>query len=131
MSVSTQKVNLLGMNMASMERFFIETLGEKRFRATQVLKWIHQRGVDNFDDMTDVSMALREKLKECADDVTYLELNHKEGSAEQNVNGIVIRSANDDNVHKVRIKLFRPSSMGFGLLRPRIRVKFNSFGRGN
>lgn len=52
-------------------------------------------------------------------------------SAEQNVNGIVIRSANDDNVHKVRIKLFRPSSMGFGLLRPRIRVKFNSFGRGN
>ena len=67
MSESTQKVNLLGMNMASMERFFIDTLGEKRFRATQVLKWIHQRGVDNFDDMTDVSMALREKLKTCAE----------------------------------------------------------------
>ncbi len=75
MSESTQKVNLLGMNMASMERFFTETLGEKRFRATQVLKWIHQRGVDNFDDMTDVSMSLREKLKECAEivapEITY------------------------------------------------------------
>ncbi len=67
MTQSTQKVNLLGMGMASMERFFMEELGEKRFRATQVLKWIHQRGVDNFDDMTDVSVALREKLKTCAE----------------------------------------------------------------
>ncbi|MDX1343240.1 MAG: 23S rRNA (adenine(2503)-C(2))-methyltransferase RlmN [Reinekea sp.] len=67
MTQSTQKVNLLGMGMASMERFFMEELGEKRFRATQVLKWIHQRGVDNFDDMTDVSVALRKKLKTCAE----------------------------------------------------------------
>jgi len=63
MTQSTQKINLLGMGLSSLERFFTEELGEKRFRAIQVLKWIHQRGVDNFDDMTDVSMALREKLK--------------------------------------------------------------------
>ena len=63
MTQTTQKINLLGMGLSSLERFFTEELGEKRFRAIQVLKWIHQRGVDNFDDMTDVSMALREKLK--------------------------------------------------------------------
>ncbi|WP_287438858.1 23S rRNA (adenine(2503)-C(2))-methyltransferase RlmN [Reinekea sp.] len=63
MTQTTQKINLLGMGLSSLERFFTEELGEKRFRAIQVLKWIHQRGVDNFDDMTDVSMALRDKLK--------------------------------------------------------------------
>jgi 23S rRNA (adenine2503-C2)-methyltransferase len=67
MTESTQKVNLLGMGLKTMERFFTEELGEKRFRATQVLKWIHQRGVDDFDDMTDVSKALRDKLKQCAE----------------------------------------------------------------
>jgi 23S rRNA (adenine2503-C2)-methyltransferase len=67
MSDNTQKINLLGMGLASMEQFFTEQLGEKRFRAVQVLKWIHQRGVDNFDDMTDVSKALRENLKSCAE----------------------------------------------------------------
>lgn len=66
MSNNVEKVNLLGMGLTSMQRFFEETLGEKRFRAIQVLKWIHQRGVDNFDDMTDVSRALRERLKEVA-----------------------------------------------------------------
>lgn len=63
---TTVKVNLLGMGLHAMESFFIEELGEKRFRAVQVLKWIHQRGVDNFDDMTDISKSLREKLKERA-----------------------------------------------------------------
>ncbi len=75
MSENIQKVNLLGMGLPAMEQFFTETLGEKRFRAIQVLKWIHQRGVDDFDDMTDVSKALREKLKTCAEivapEVTY------------------------------------------------------------
>ena len=66
MTESTAKVNLLGMGKSAMERFFTEELGEKRFRATQVLKWIHQRGVDDFDDMTDVSKALRDKLKAVA-----------------------------------------------------------------
>lgn len=64
---STGKVNLLGMDLASMQQFFTEELGEKKFRAIQVLKWIHQRGVDNIDDMTDVSKALRDRLKECAE----------------------------------------------------------------
>lgn len=67
MTNTVKKVNLLGMGLESMQAFFTETLGEKRFRAVQVLKWIHHRGVDNFDDMTDVSKALRDKLKEVAE----------------------------------------------------------------
>lgn len=61
-AVSTAKVNLLGMPEAKLIAFF-ESLGEKSFRAVQVMKWIHQLGADNFDDMTNVSKDLRSKLK--------------------------------------------------------------------
>lgn len=60
------KVNLLGMNQQAMEAFFTE-LGEKAFRATQVLKWIHQFGVSDFDEMSNLSKALREKLNDMAE----------------------------------------------------------------
>ncbi len=60
-----EKVNLLGLNRQDMEAFFAQ-LGEKAFRATQVLKWIHQLDVIDFDEMTNLSKALREKLKEKA-----------------------------------------------------------------
>lgn len=36
---------------------------EKRFRATQLFRWIHQRGASDFDQMTDLAKSLREKLK--------------------------------------------------------------------
>ena len=60
------KVNLLGMPEAKLIAFF-ESIGEKKFRAIQVMKWIHQLGADNFDDMTNVSKDLRAKLKLCAE----------------------------------------------------------------
>ncbi|QEI14127.1 23S rRNA (adenine(2503)-C(2))-methyltransferase RlmN [Cellvibrio japonicus] len=60
------KVNLLGMPEAKLIAFF-ESIGEKKFRAIQVMKWIHQLGADNFDDMSNVSKALRAKLKDCAE----------------------------------------------------------------
>ena len=60
-----EKVNLLGLNRQDMEAFFAK-IGEKAFRATQVLKWIHQLDVIDFDEMTNLSKALREKLKEKA-----------------------------------------------------------------
>ena len=61
----TEKVNLLGLTLAQMEAFF-EQLGEKRFRAGQVMKWIHHFGVDDFADMTNIGKALRAKLDEAA-----------------------------------------------------------------
>ncbi|WP_101756824.1 23S rRNA (adenine(2503)-C(2))-methyltransferase RlmN [Oceanicoccus sp. KOV_DT_Chl] len=49
-----------------MEAFFL-SMGEKPFRAQQILKWIHHQGVDDFDQMTNVSKVLRERLSECAE----------------------------------------------------------------
>jgi 23S rRNA (adenine2503-C2)-methyltransferase len=63
---SPAKVNLLGLPEAKLVAFF-ESLGEKKFRAVQVMKWIHQLGADNFDAMTNVSKDLRKKLNECAE----------------------------------------------------------------
>ncbi len=45
---------------------FCERLGEKRFRATQLFRWIHQKGAAQFDDMSDLARSLREKLKTSA-----------------------------------------------------------------
>ena len=62
---ATDKSNLAGMTRDRLRDFFV-ALDEKPFRAEQVLKWIHQRGVVEFDAMTDISKPLREKLKEVA-----------------------------------------------------------------
>lgn len=58
--------NLLGLPRPAMEAFF-ESIGEKKFRATQVMKWIHQEGVDSFDEMTNLAKPLRERLKQVAE----------------------------------------------------------------
>lgn len=60
------KTNLLGMPEAKLVEFF-ESIGEKKFRAIQVMKWIHQLGAESFDEMTNVSKDLRAKLNVCAE----------------------------------------------------------------
>lgn len=60
------KINLLGLSAEKLVDFFA-VIGEKKFRATQVLKWIHQLGVDDFDQMTNLAKPLRTKLKEVAE----------------------------------------------------------------
>ena len=62
----TEKINLLDFTSEKLKAFFLEQ-GEKPFRATQVIKWIHQHGVDNFDDMTNVSKSLRAELESIAE----------------------------------------------------------------
>lgn len=66
MSEPAGKINLLGLTQEGMESFF-ESLGEKRFRAGQIMKWIHHFGVDDFDAMSNVGKVLREKLKAVAE----------------------------------------------------------------
>lgn len=58
-------VNLLGLDSRRLETYFAE-LGEKPFRARQLLRWIHQAGIDDFEQMSDVAKPLRARLKECA-----------------------------------------------------------------
>jgi 23S rRNA (adenine2503-C2)-methyltransferase len=65
-AANVEKVNLMGLPEAKLIAFF-ESIGEKKFRAIQVMKWIHQLGADNFDDMTNVSKDLRSKLKNIAE----------------------------------------------------------------
>ncbi len=54
--------NLLDYDLDGLAAF-CERLGEKRFRATQLFRWIHQKGAAQFDDMSDLAKSLREKLK--------------------------------------------------------------------
>ncbi len=56
------KVDLASFSMEELEDF-IEGIGEKRYRAKQIFSWIH-KGVTQFDEMTNLSKELREKLKE-------------------------------------------------------------------
>ncbi|MCZ6487269.1 MAG: hypothetical protein O6703_03740, partial [Gammaproteobacteria bacterium] len=58
---TTDKINLLNLNRAGLETFFVE-MGEKPFRAKQLMQWVHQRGVVDFSKMTDISKSLRETL---------------------------------------------------------------------
>lgn len=61
----TQKTNLLDLSYDDMEAFFLK-MGEKRFRAQQVMKWIYHRQADDFEQMTDLGKKLRAKLAEVA-----------------------------------------------------------------
>ncbi len=60
------RVNLLGLTLEQMEQFFHQ-IGEKKFRAQQVLKWIHHSGVTDIREMTNLGKALREKLQDIAE----------------------------------------------------------------
>jgi 23S rRNA (adenine2503-C2)-methyltransferase len=60
------RTNIFDLDRAALERFFEDGLGEKKFRAHQVMKWIHHRYATDFNDMTDLGKALRAKLEERA-----------------------------------------------------------------
>jgi 23S rRNA (adenine2503-C2)-methyltransferase len=58
-------VNLLGLDRDALAAF-CESLGEKRFRATQLFRWIHQKGAAEFSAMSDLAKSLRDKLPSVA-----------------------------------------------------------------
>ncbi|MEY8874949.1 MAG: 23S rRNA (adenine(2503)-C(2))-methyltransferase RlmN [Leptothrix sp. (in: b-proteobacteria)] len=58
-------VNLLDFDLDALAAY-CERLGEKRFRAVQLFRWIHQRGARDFDQMSDLAKSLRAKLAGCA-----------------------------------------------------------------
>ncbi|MCW5664336.1 MAG: 23S rRNA (adenine(2503)-C(2))-methyltransferase RlmN [Piscinibacter sp.] len=61
-----ERVNLLDLDRDGLTAY-VESLGEKRFRATQLFRWIHQKGASDFDAMTDLARSLRDKLRERAE----------------------------------------------------------------
>ncbi|MFB6327676.1 bifunctional tRNA (adenosine(37)-C2)-methyltransferase TrmG/ribosomal RNA large subunit methyltransferase RlmN [Pantoea deleyi] len=62
-SPKSQKINLLDLNRQQMREFF-QSLGEKPFRADQVMKWIYHYCCDDFEQMTDINKKLRNRLME-------------------------------------------------------------------
>lgn len=54
-------VNLLNFNQEQLAEYF-QSLGEKPFRAKQLMRWMHHFGVNDFEQMTDIAKTLREKL---------------------------------------------------------------------
>ncbi|WP_417329099.1 23S rRNA (adenine(2503)-C(2))-methyltransferase RlmN [Halomonas cupida] len=65
-TTAPERTNLLGMTREQLEAFFV-SIGEKKFRAAQVMKWIHHEGCDDFSTMTNLSKALRARLEETAE----------------------------------------------------------------
>lgn len=66
MSVTETRINLLDLDQVRMRAFF-ESIGEKPFRAQQILKWIYHQGVTDFDEMSNLSIELRQKLQGLAE----------------------------------------------------------------
>ena len=62
MTEQQNKINLLDLTRAQMQQFFVD-MGEKPFRADQVMKWIYHFCIDDFDKMSNINKVLREKLK--------------------------------------------------------------------
>jgi 23S rRNA (adenine2503-C2)-methyltransferase len=60
------KINLLDLNRKQMREFFIK-MGEKPFRADQVMKWMYHYCSDDFEEMTDINKTLRNKLASVAE----------------------------------------------------------------
>lgn len=56
-------LNICDLTLEELEKY-IEEIGEKKFHAKQIFKWLHREKVDDFDTMTDISKSLRNKLKE-------------------------------------------------------------------
>ncbi|RPH53404.1 MAG: 23S rRNA (adenine(2503)-C(2))-methyltransferase RlmN [Lysobacterales bacterium] len=69
MNTGPAKTNLLGLTRAELEAF-IGQMGEKPFRARQLMKWLYKRHVSDFDQMTDLARVFRERLKEVAQGAT-------------------------------------------------------------
>ncbi|EMV5749569.1 bifunctional tRNA (adenosine(37)-C2)-methyltransferase TrmG/ribosomal RNA large subunit methyltransferase RlmN [Yersinia enterocolitica] len=63
---ATSKINLLDLNRQQMREFFAE-MGEKPFRADQVMKWVYHYCYDDFEQMTDINKGLRAKLQRVAE----------------------------------------------------------------
>ncbi len=113
---TSPRINLLGLPKRKLEAFFAE-LGEKPFRATQVLKWMHQRGVTDFAQMSDLSKALREKLAHVAE-IRIPEVEIEQKSRDGTMKW-VLRLDNGNSVEMVYIPEAEKNQNDDGYIDPR------------
>ncbi|MEM9100720.1 MAG: 23S rRNA (adenine(2503)-C(2))-methyltransferase RlmN [Pseudomonadota bacterium] len=87
MQKSEEKTNLFDLGLEEIKQFFVE-IDEKPFRSTQLVKWLYQHGVTDFDEMTNLSKSLREKLKKHVQ-LEALEIEHEEKSNDGTVKWVL------------------------------------------
>ncbi len=91
------------MSLQELETFVTGELGEQRFRAGQIYDWMHVRLADSFDEMTDLSKMLRERLKEqCL--LTHSDIAGKYVSAIDGTTKYVFRLGDGQMIESVLMK---------------------------
>lgn len=98
--MSDAPTNLIGLSRSSFEAFMAE-LGQKPFRARQLMKWIYHQGVTDFSGMTDLSMKLRAELAERA--CVELPRVAKHAVSKDGTQKWVVEAANGNQVETVLI----------------------------
>lgn len=96
---NNQKINLLDLNRKEMREFFVQ-LGEKPFRADQVMKWIYHYCYDDFEQMTDINKVLRTKLQAIAE-IRAPEVSEEQRSADGTIKWAI--TVGDQQVETVYI----------------------------
>ena len=95
-------ININEFTLKELEEY-IESIGEKKFHAKQIFKWLHRMGVESFDEMTDISKSLREKLKEHTY-ILKLEILQVQASKKDGTHKFLIKLADDNAIESVFMK---------------------------
>ncbi|MBI3787608.1 MAG: 23S rRNA (adenine(2503)-C(2))-methyltransferase RlmN, partial [Ignavibacteriales bacterium] len=95
------KQNLKGLNLSELQTF-VESLGEKRYRATQLFSWMYAKGAQSFDEMTDISKGFREILHQGAA-LDNLKLVTKKTSAQDGTTKFLFQLADGLMIESVLI----------------------------
>ena len=96
---------MLNINELTLEELgeYIESIGEKKFHAKQIFKWIHREHVTSFDSMTDISKSLREKLKENAY-ILSLEILEVQVSKKDDTHKFLIKLSDNNAIESVLMR---------------------------
>lgn len=94
-----EKININEFTLEELGEY-IDSLGEKKFHAKQIFKWLHRMHVVSFDEMTDISKSLREKLKENTY-ILSLEILQVQKSAKDGTHKFLIRLPDNNAIESV------------------------------
>lgn len=94
--------NLFGLTLEELESFFL-SIGEKKFRGAQVFQWMYQRGAVAIDDMTDLSLELRKKLRASASISTPESIQVQRSSEEETTQKILFQLGDGHRIESVYI----------------------------
>ncbi len=104
-----QKINLLNLTLPELETW-IQVLGEPKFRAGQIFDWLHRKQVTRIEEMTNLSKALQEKLRQAAE-VPEVEMIRLQTDREDGTQKFLYRLADGEYVETVRMNYEFGSSL--------------------